>query len=144
MVHHGVTPARHTRGMGARTLELVEARGEARGRFAEVALTGLVGLGGEPPGGGELALTFGLSAWMRLAGVGLAEAASVLADLRGALLAGAGLERRGEPVPFRVPDPRQDLLLLAGYLGDLLTRAARATGSDRATLATRALEALAD
>ena len=128
--------------MGARTLRLLEAPPEARDRFAEVALAGLAGLGGDPPGGGELALTFGLSAWLRLAGVGLPEAASVLAGLRGAVLAGAGLESREEPVPFRVPDPRQDLLLLAGYLDDLLTRAARTTGSDRSTLAVRALETL--
>ena len=120
----------------------LEDRSEAHTRFAAVALTGLAGLGPGAPVG-DLALPLGLSAWMRLSGVGLAEAASVLADLRGAVLGATGLEHNGEPVPFRVPDPRQDLLLLAGYLGDLLHRAAAATGSDRTAVAARALRALA-
>lgn len=111
----------------------------ARARFAAVTLTGLAGLGPEP----GLALPLGLSAWLRLSGVGQAEAASVLSDLRGAILAATGLEHSGEPVPFRVPDPRQDLLLLAGYLCDLLSRAAAATGSDRPAIVARALTTLA-
>ena len=115
----------------------------ARARFARVALTGLAALGPAAPGQGELALRFGLSAWMRLGGVGLAEAGSVLAELRGAVLHGAGLDRRHEPVPFRVPDPQADLLLLAGYLDDLLTRTARATGATRAAVVDLALDALA-
>ncbi len=121
----------------------LEDRSEAHTRFAAVALTGLAGLGPGAAAGTDLALPLGLSAWMRLSGVGLAEAASVLADLRGAVLGATGLEHNGEPVPFRVPDPRQDLLLLAGYLGDLLHRAAAATGSDRTAVAARALRALA-
>ena len=116
---------------------------QARARFAAVALSGLAGFGPGVPKGADLALPLGLSAWMRLSGVGLAEAASVLADLRGAVLSATGLEHSGEPVPFRVPDPRQDLLLLAGYLGELLHRAAAATGSDRTAIAARALRALA-
>ncbi len=129
-------------GMAPLALVGQEDRRDAQARFAAVALTGLAGLG-PGPGPGELALQLGLSAWMRLGGVGLAEAASVLADLRGAVLTATGLEHSGEPVPFRVPDPRQDLLLLAGYLGDLLSRAATATGSDRAVIVALALRALA-
>ncbi len=109
-------------------------------RFARVALTGLAGLGTE--GDPDLALRFGLSAWMRLAGVGPGQAAAVLAGLREPVLTGSGLDRGEEPVPFRVPDPEGDVLLLAGYLAQLLTRAARTTGTDRATVATRALQAL--
>jgi hypothetical protein len=120
-----------------------EDRCEAHTRFAAVTLTGLAGLGPSPGPSPDLALQLGLSAWMRLSGVGLAEAASVLSDLRGAVLAATGLEHSGEPVPFRVPDPRQDLLLLAGYLGDLLSRAAATTGSDRPAIVARALRALA-
>lgn len=106
-------------------------------RFARVALTGLAGLGTE----GDLALRLGLSAWMRLAGVGPGQAGAVLAGLREPVLTGSGLDRRDEPVPFRVPDPEGDLLLLAGYLAQLLIRAARTTGTDRATVALQALEA---
>jgi hypothetical protein len=129
--------------MGSATLHLVRAGPEARTRFARVALTGLAGVGDEASVTSSLALPLGLSAWMRMAGVGPAEAASVLSDLRGAVLTAAGLDRSGEPVPFRVPDPRADLLLLAGYLGDLLSRAARTTGTDRADLAARDLQSLA-
>jgi hypothetical protein len=116
----------------------------APGRFGAVALAGLCALG--PPGHGRstLALELGLSAWMRMAGVGLGEARAGLATLRGAILGAAGLDVATEPVPFAGRDPRADTLTLAAYLGDLLARAARVNGTDPATIAARAARRLSD
>lgn len=91
-----------------------------------------------------------LEGMARLAVVGREDHTSARARFAAVTLTGLaglgpepGLEHSGEPVPFRVPDPRQDLLLLAGYLCDLLSRAAAATGSDRPAIVARALTTLA-
>jgi hypothetical protein len=107
------------------------------GRFGAIALAGLAALGPPGRGGGTLALELGLSAWMRMAGVGVAEARSCLFALRVAILKAAGLDLATEPVPLAGRDPRTDTLTLAAYLGDLLTRAARVSATDPATIATR-------
>lgn len=120
----------------------IDTGGPGPARFAEIALTGLFALG---PGGQtlpSLALELGLSAWMRLAGVGTEEARDTLSRLRGALLEAAGLEEATEPVPLVGRDPRGDTLTLAAYLGDLLVRALRVSGSDRALLVAGTLERL--
>ena len=77
----------------------------AAARFALVALTGLAAFGPAGPGCPDLALELGLSAWMRMAGVGTAEARATLSALREAVLAAAGLDRAAEPVPFVGPGP---------------------------------------
>jgi hypothetical protein len=115
----------------------------ATARFARVALTGLATFGPFAHGGPDLALELGLSAWMRLAGVGTAEARATLIALRGAIVGAAGLDPREEPVPLTGRDPRQDTLLLAAYLCGLLTRAGGAGGSDREAVVAGALERLA-
>jgi hypothetical protein len=114
----------------------------APARFALVALTGLAAFGPAGPGCPDLALELGLSAWMRMAGVGTAEARATLSALREAVLAAAGLDRAAEPVPFVGRDPRQDTLVLAAYLCDLITRGARAAGVDHGTVVDRALAEL--
>jgi hypothetical protein len=123
-------------------LERLDHRSETEGRtrFAAVALSGLATFGRPRPGGPELALELGLSAWMRMAGVGLFEARAALSALRGAVVQAAGLDPSTEPVPLVGRDPRQDTVVLAAYLCDLLARAA--SGPDRAAVVARALEVL--
>ncbi|MGH9080810.1 MAG: hypothetical protein ACRDYE_12200, partial [Acidimicrobiales bacterium] len=115
---------------------------DGRARFAAVALTGLAALGPRGKGGPDLALQLGLSAWMRLARVGTGEARDALSVVREAVVAAAGLDPTCEPVPLTGRDPGQDTLLLAGYLCDLVDRAARMGGSDRAAVVARALPRL--
>jgi len=117
-------------------------QGSGPARFAEIALTGLAALGPVGPAFGGLALELGLSAWMRLAGVGTEEARDTLSALRAALLGAAGLDPRTEPVPLVGRDPKGDTLALAAYVEDLCGRAVRVTGTDRATLVAGALERL--
>lgn len=146
MVHRSVTPLGHTGSMAADSRAPIPARPGASGpspaRFAEIALTGLAALGPGPEIRPGLALELGLSAWMRLGGVGTEEARDTLVALRAALVAEAGLEAEREPVPFIGRDPRSDTLTLAAYLGDLLPRALRASGTDRAHLVAGAVERL--
>ncbi len=125
-------------GDGAQRIE-PSGPGSGPARFAAIALSGLAALGPVRPG---LALELGLSAWMRLAGVGTEEARDTLAALRPALLGAAGLDPGTEPVPFVGRDPRGDTVTLAAYLDDLCARAVRVTGADRATLVAGALERL--
>jgi hypothetical protein len=119
-----------------------EADPGARDRFARIVLSGLATFGPGAPGGPDLALELGLSAWMRLAGVGTAEARATLSALREAIVAAAGLDRAEEPLPFVGRDPRADTLVLAAYLCDLLTRATRAAGLDHQAVVDRALDGL--
>jgi hypothetical protein len=114
----------------------------ATARFAAVASSGLATFGPPRPGGPDLALELGLSAWMRLAGVGTAEARAALLALREAVVGAAGLDPASEPVPFIGRDPRQDTLILAAYLCDLLIRAARVSGVGHQALVAGALERL--
>jgi hypothetical protein len=114
----------------------------ATARFAAVALAGLATFGPPRLGGPDLALELGLSAWMRLAGVGTAEARASLFALREAVVGAAGLDPASEPVPLTGRDPRQDTLLLAAYLCDLLTRAAGTSGVEHQVVVARALERL--
>jgi hypothetical protein len=128
-------------------MEVATTRSEQDGdrgtsRFGAIALAGLAALGPQGQGRGTLALELGLSAWMRMAGVGVAEARSGLSALRRAILDTAGLDVATEPVPLAGRDPRADTLTLAAYLGDLLTRAARVSGADPATIAARATHRL--
>jgi hypothetical protein len=127
----------------ASTLRLhTPAEKGAATRFATIALSGLATFGPRPAGRPDLALELGLSAWMRLAGVGTAEATGALWALRAAVLTAAGLDRDQEPVPLTGHGPRQDTLTLASYLADLLTRAARPGGADHRALVARATDRL--
>ncbi len=91
---------------------------------------------------GNLTLPLGLSAWMRLAGLDLAEARDVLLILRSRLLETSGLDRASEPVPLLAGDERTAVLALAVYLEGLVARASRRAGTSREQSAELALAAL--
>ncbi len=107
-------------------------------RFATSALVGLATFGPRPPGGPDLALELGLSAWMRRAGAGTEEAVGALWALREAVLGAGGVDRGREPVPLTGRGPRQDTLTLASYLADLLARVDATGGVDHPAVVARA------
>jgi len=80
--------------------------------------------------------------WLRRGGVSLVEARDQLFEARHAILAVCGLDPATEPVPLVGRSPRADALTLAGYVGDLLRRAAAVTGCSVEVVATRAIAAL--
>jgi hypothetical protein len=110
--------------------------------FAEVALPHLATLGPRAPGGTDLALEFGLSAWLRRAGLGTEEAVTALWALRAAVLQTAGIDPGDEPVPLTGHGGRQDTLTLASYLAGLLARVARAGPLDHRAVVARASDRL--
>ena len=73
-----------------------------------------------------LTLPLSVSVWLHDAGADLGGARAALLDLRGALLAGSGLDARSEPVPLQAGDERTVVLHLAVYLHGLVVRAATA------------------
>ena len=111
-------------------------------RFAELAVYGLATFGPRPPGGPDLALELGLSAWMRRAGAGTEEAVPALWALREAVLGTGGFDRAVAPVPLTGHGPRQDTLTLASYLAGLLSRVGGVGGFDHRTVVARATDRL--
>jgi len=110
--------------------------------FGPALLGGLADLGPVDLFGGDLSLELGLSVWLRRGGVSLVEARDQLFEARHAILAVCGLDPATEPVPLVGRSPRADALTLAGYVGDLLRRAAAVTGCSVEVVATRAIAAL--
>ncbi len=110
--------------------------------FGEAVLRNLEAL--VPPGttAADLALELGLCAWMHHCDTDLDEALDRLWEVREAVLRTGELDPTTEPIPFGGRDPQAALVNLAIYLGDLLVRAAAASGSDAATVVARAGEAL--
>ncbi len=104
------------------------------GFMAEVA-RGLAVLTPEDLSAGCLTLPFGLSAWMKRAGVDLATAVEALLSLRSAIIIASGLDERCEPVPLVARDGRTAALSLAVYLDGLMGRAATSRGTTRQELA---------
>lgn len=92
--------------------------------------------------GDDLSIPLGLSAWIVRAAVDLPSAYDSLLSLRQVVVAAAGLDRRSEPVPLRLPDPRAALRSLGAYLYDLVGRGARHAGMEPTELAERTLALL--
>jgi hypothetical protein len=97
--------------------------------FGSALLSGLADLGPVDPFSGDLSLELGVSVWLRTSGTPLLEARGRLLHIRELLIEVCGLDPATEPVPLVGRSPRNDVLNLVGYLGDLLRRAA--TGSGR-------------
>ena len=110
--------------------------------FGLALLGGLAELGPVDPFSGDLSLELGLSVWLRRSGTSLVGARGRLMDARQAVLAVSGLDASTEPVPLLGRSPRADTLTLAGYVSDLLRRAAAAAGCSVGQVATLAVAAL--
>jgi hypothetical protein len=110
--------------------------------FGPALLGGLAKLGPVDPFAGDLSLELGLSLWLRRSGASLTDARNRLFEARQAILDACGLDVSSEPVPLVGRSPRADALTLAGYLGDLLRRAAAAAGCSVQLVAERAIAAL--
>ncbi len=96
--------------------------------FGSALLSGLAELGPVDPFSGDLSLELGVSVWLRTSGTPLLEARVRLLRLRELIIEVCGLDLATEPVPFVGRSPRNDVLNLVGYVGDLLRRAASASG----------------
>jgi hypothetical protein len=114
----------------------------AQWSIAPEMLRGLTILGPYEGKGPDLALEFGMSAWLRLGATDAARACLVLTSLRAAVLEVAEMDPRCEPVPMSGRSARIDVLTAAGLLSELVVRAAHATGTSPQSLAEAAIELL--
>jgi hypothetical protein len=103
--------------------------------FGPALLSGLAELGPIDPFSGDLSLELGVSVWLRTSGTPLHEARGRLLHIRDLVIEVCGLDPATEPVPFVGRSPRNDVLSLVGYLGDLLRRAAAGSGRTVAAVA---------
>jgi hypothetical protein len=110
--------------------------------FGPAALRGLAELGRVDSGSGDLSVELGLSVWLQWSGTSHDEARTTLLALREQILSSCGLERASEPFPLIGRSAKLDLVMLAGYLGDLVRRAAHAAGCSPSELARRVIAAL--
>jgi hypothetical protein len=101
---------------------------DVREGFGSTLLRGLGELGPVDPLSGDLSLELGVSVWLRTSGTALLEARGRLLHIRELIIEVCGLDPTTEPVPFVGRSPRNDVLNLVGYLGDLLRRAASGSG----------------
>lgn len=113
------------------------AAAEAAEVAAEVADV-LAGTAPEVLASAPLALPLALSVPMARHGLSADELAEAMLVLRAAILAEAGLDPVVEPTPLATGDGRRTSLVLAGYLHDLLCRAACRTGTAPGALAASA------
>jgi hypothetical protein len=96
--------------------------------FGSALLSGLAELGPVDPFSGDLSLELGISVWLRTSGTSLLEARGRLLHIRELVIEVCDLDPATEPVPLVGRSPRSDVLNLVGYVGDLLRRAASASG----------------
>ena len=96
--------------------------------FGSALLSGLAELGPVDPFSGDLSLELGVSVWLRTSRTPLLEARARLLHIRELIIEAGGLDLATEPVPLVGRSPRNDVLNLVGYIGDLLRRAASVSG----------------
>jgi hypothetical protein len=96
--------------------------------FGSALLSGLAQLGPVDPFSGDLSLELGVSVWLRTSGTPLLEARGRLLHIRELIIEVCELDPATEPVPLIGRSLRHDVLSLVGYVGDLLRRAASASG----------------
>jgi hypothetical protein len=110
--------------------------------FGAALLHGLAELGPIDPFSGDLSLELGVSVWLRTSGTPLLEARGRLLFVRELIILVCGLDAATEPVPLVGRSPRSDVLNLVSYVGDLLRRAAAASGQSVQRVAARVVEEL--
>jgi hypothetical protein len=113
-----------------------------RNEFAPTVLRGLLSLGPVDRRQEDLALELGLSLWMRRCGTNLASSRFEAMDAREALLEVAGMDPEIEPIPLVGRSPEADIVNLAGYLSQLIQRAAASCGRDSEVVVELAIETL--
>ncbi len=111
--------------------------------FGPALLRGLAELGPVDPFSGDLSLELGVSVWLRTSGTPLLEARGRLLHIRELIIEVCGLDPATEPVPLVWRSPRADVLSLVGYVGELLRRAASASGRPVAAVARVVIEQMA-
>jgi hypothetical protein len=114
----------------------------APGGFGSALLSGLAELGPVDPFSGDLSLELGVSVWLRTSGTPLLEARGRLLHIRELIIEVCGLDPATEPVPLVGRSPRNDVLSLVSYMGDLLRRSASASGRTVQGVARRVIEQL--
>jgi hypothetical protein len=110
--------------------------------FGAALLHGLAELGHVDPFSGDLSLELGVSIWLRTSGTPLFEARGRLLFVRQLIIMVCGLDPATEPVPLVGRSPRADVLNLVSYVGDLLWRAAAASGQSVQRVAARVVDEL--
>ena len=110
--------------------------------FGAALVHGLAELGPVDPFSGDLSLELGVSVWLRTSGTPLLEARGRLLFVRELIIMVGGLDPATEPVPLVGRSPRADVLNLVSYVGDLLRRAAAASGQSVQRVATRVVDEL--
>jgi hypothetical protein len=105
--------------------------------FGATLLHGLAELGPVDPFSGDLSLELGVSVWLRTSDTPLREARGRLLFVRELILMVCGLDAATEPVPLVGRSPRSDVLNLVSYVGELLRRAAAASGQSVQRVAAR-------
>lgn len=113
-----------------------------RTNFAPAVLQGLAELGAVDPSSGDLSLELGISLWLRTSETSLDDARTTLLALRRHILRACGLDADSEPVPMVGRSLERDLVLLVGYVADLLERAAMVAGCALSEVARRVIAAL--
>jgi hypothetical protein len=94
--------------------------------FGPALLGGLAELGPVEAFSGDLSLELGISVWLRTSGTSLIAARSSLLEIRRVILEVCALDPATEPVPLVGRSLRSDVVSLAGYISELLRRAAAA------------------
>jgi hypothetical protein len=110
--------------------------------FGSALLSGVAELGPVDPFSGDLSLELGVSVWLRTSGTPLLEARGRLLHIRELIIEVCGLDPATEPVPLVGRSPRNDVLNLVGYVGDLLRRAASMSGRTVLAVARLVIEEL--
>ena len=110
--------------------------------FGAALLHGLAELGPVDPFSGDLSLELGVSVWLRTSSTPLLEARGRLLFIRELIIMVCGLDSSTEPVPLVGRSPRADVLNLVSYIGDLLRRAASASGQNVQRVAARVVAEL--
>jgi hypothetical protein len=110
--------------------------------FGPAALRGLAEIGRVDIGSGDLSVELGLSVWLQWSGSSHDEARTTLLALREQILSACALDRASEPTPMVGRSAKLDLVMLAGYLGDLLRRAAHTARCTPAELARQVIASL--
>ena len=110
--------------------------------FGAALVHGLAELGPVDPFSGDLSLELGVSVWLRTSGTPLLEARGRLLFVRELIIMVGGLDPATEPVPLVGRSPRADVLNLVSYVGDLLRRAASASGQNVQRVAARVIAEL--
>jgi hypothetical protein len=110
--------------------------------FGAALLNGLAELGPLEPFSGDLSLELGVSVWLRTSGTPLLQARGRLLYVRELIIEVCELDAATEPVPLVGRSPRADVLNLVSYVGDLLRRAAAASGHSAHQVAALVIDAL--